>query len=165
MRPDRGGTPTSLSNDGGSDSSQCQSQLDLVASTYLSDTLLLITSAFHSTDVNQRTPLSHLSNSSSYKRLIPVFRALYTLLRLLPAHRLQRRIRGGRRATGFRIGAIAYQEGHSPRDVEYVRLEQPIEVEGGLVEDELGRWEFDGVEHMYGSVGIYLKQLGFSVRR
>lgn len=82
--------------------------------------------------------------------MIPLFRALYTLLRLLPAHRLQRRIRGGRRATGFRIGAIAYQEGHAPKDTGCVGLEEPIELEGEFVEEQLERREFEGVEHMYG---------------
>lgn len=29
-------------------------------------------------------------------------------------------------------------------------MEEPIELEGGLVEEELEKWEFEGVEHMYG---------------
>ncbi|KAL7409759.1 autophagy-related protein 13-domain-containing protein [Mrakia frigida] len=118
------------------------------------------------TNISQTTPFSHLNNSGTYKRLIPLFRALYTLLRLLPAHRLQRRIRGGRRATGFRIGAIAYQEGHAPRDSGCVGLEEPIELEGGLVEEELEKWEFEGVEHMYGNFtlqGSYRPNLQFYI--
>ncbi|CDZ97973.1 Phosphoprotein involved in cytoplasm to vacuole targeting and autophagy [Phaffia rhodozyma] len=97
--------------------------------------------------------------SSTYKRLIPLFRSLYAFLRLMPLHRLARRLRSGRSGAGLRIGVKVSMDHRSgpkqsgPLEDGCLGLEERIEAEG-VREGALETWEFDGVGHVYGTLSL-----------
>lgn len=112
----------------------------------------LFSSPARSHMANQNIPLS-----TTYKNLIPFFRSLYAIIRLLPAHNLRRRIGSGRQPTSsLRLTAVASSEGSLYGLPEgFVPLNAPMGAEG-VPEETVRTWKSEGVDHEFGFVFQHL---------